>query len=194
MQADDITESLARHGNTDQDKVFQQKHDQTVAYIRQNIHVQQNITQVMTERNAEYADARVKVEEVVRRREDSIGSLVASYHAYEDLTKTTKGLEFYDKLDANVTKLLARVGGVVRGEIRSLVAGQNSTWTPHLPPLLCPTCACYLTPTASWCSGTPAPSTWASTAQRERSGAADGVPISAAQAAAPQAGQSCFNP
>jgi tyrosine-protein phosphatase non-receptor type 23 len=114
VQADDITEGLARHGNTDQEKVFQQelqKHDQTVTYIRQNIHAQQNITQAMTERNAEYADARVKVEEVVRRREDSIGSLVASYHAYEDLlTKTTKGLEFYDKLDANVTKLLARYG------------------------------------------------------------------------------------
>merc|ERR550519_790025 len=66
----------------------------------------------MTERNAEYADARVKVDNIVRAREDMIGSLVASYHAYEDLlTKTTKGLEFYEKLEVNVDKLLARVGG-----------------------------------------------------------------------------------
>merc|ERR1719318_841878 len=51
----------------------------------------------------------------MRKREEVIGSLVASYHAYEDLlNKTTKGLEFYDKLDVNVSKLLARVGGVVK--------------------------------------------------------------------------------
>ena len=69
----------------------------------------------MTERNAEYADARVKVDIVVRAREDMIGSLVDSYHAYEDLvSKTTKGLEFYDKLEVNVRKLLTRVGGAVK--------------------------------------------------------------------------------
>merc|ERR1719334_604894 len=131
MQKDDITESLARRGNKDQEKVFQEeikKHDQTVAYIRQNIHAQQNIIRAMTEKNAEYADARMKVDEVVRQREDTIGSLVASYHAYEDLlTKTTKGLEFYDRLDANVTKLLARVGGVVRVQEEERAAQMTST-------------------------------------------------------------------
>ena len=82
----------------------------------------------MTERNAEYADARVKVDNVVRAREDMIGSLVASYHAYEDLlTKTTKGLEFYDKLEANVSKLLARVGGVVKVQEDKGTAQLNSS-------------------------------------------------------------------
>ena len=112
VQEDDITESLARKGNTDQEKVFEEeikKHDLWVTYIRTNIQAQENVIRAMTEKNAEYADARLKIDDVVRRREDNIGSLVASYHAYEDLlTKTTKGLEFYDKLDVNVSKLLAR--------------------------------------------------------------------------------------
>ena len=82
----------------------------------------------MTERNAEYADARLKVDDIVRAREDMIGSLVASYHAYEDLlTKTTKGLEFYDKLEANVSKLLARVGGVVKVQEEERAAQLNSS-------------------------------------------------------------------
>jgi len=118
VKKDDITSSLARNTSSDQDAIFKQelaKHDKTVQFIRQNIQAQGNIVRAMGERNAEYADARVKVDELLRRREDMIGSLVASYHAYEDLlNKTTRGLEFYDKLDVNVSKLLARVGGVVK--------------------------------------------------------------------------------
>ena len=65
----------------------------------------------------------MEVERVVRAREDMIGSLVASYHAYEDLlTKTTKELESYVKLEANVSKLLARVGGVVKVPLDFLVS------------------------------------------------------------------------
>ena len=47
----------------------------------------------MTERNAEYADARVKVDNVVRARENVIGSLAASYHAYDDLLTNTTALQ-----------------------------------------------------------------------------------------------------
>ena len=147
-----------RRGNKDQEKVFEEelkKHDKIVAFIKQNIAAQENIIRfdynnplitgseiypllsnihslptdrAMTERNAEYADARVKVDNVVRAREDMIGSLVASYHAYEDLlTKTTKGLEFYDKLEANVSKLLARVGGVVKVQEEERTAQLSSS-------------------------------------------------------------------
>jgi len=116
---DDITGSLAVKGEgADVQQVFEEqlkKHDKTVATIRQNLVAQSNILSAFTESNARFADTRKKVTSVVRRREDTIGSLVASYHAYEDLlTKTTKGLEFYDKLEVNVSKLLARVGGVVK--------------------------------------------------------------------------------
>ena len=119
VQEDDITSSLAQKGDrVDKEVLFRdeiKKHDKMVSIMRQNIAAQANILNALTEKNAEYVDTRQKVTEVMRRREDMIGSLVASYHAYEDLlNKTTKGLEFYDKLEGNVTKLLARVGGVVK--------------------------------------------------------------------------------
>ena len=91
------------------------KHDKVIGYIRQNIAAQSSIVQAMSERNAEYADARYTVENILKQREENLGQMVASYHAYEDLLhKTTKGLEFYDKLEGNVSKLLDRVKGVVK--------------------------------------------------------------------------------
>ena len=118
VQEDDITGRIAVQGNADTDKIFVEelkKHDRIIGYIRQNIAAQSAIVQAMSERNAEYADARYKVDSVMRQREEALGQLVASYHAYEDLlNKTTKGLEFYDKLDGNVSKLLDRVKGVVK--------------------------------------------------------------------------------
>ena len=69
VQNDDITECLARKGAVDQGKIFEEemrKHDKTVQLIRQNIQAQSNIVRAMTERNAVYADARIKVDEVMR--------------------------------------------------------------------------------------------------------------------------------
>ena len=118
VQEDDITGQIAVKGNAETEKIFAEelkKHDRIIGYIRQNIAAQSAIVQAMSERNAEYADARYKVDSVMRQREEALGQLVASYHAYEDLlNKTTKGLEFYDKLDGNVSKLLDRVKGVVK--------------------------------------------------------------------------------
>ena len=118
VQEDDITGRIAVKGSAEAEKIFVEelkKHDRIIGYIRQNIAAQGAIVQAMSERNAEYADARYKVDSVMRQREEALGHLVASYHAYEDLlNKTTKGLEFYDKLDGNVSKLLDRVKGVVK--------------------------------------------------------------------------------
>ena len=121
VRNDDITNSLAQRGNKDVERVFQdeiKKHEKTVEYIRQNIIAQANILSALTERNAEYVDAREQVQGLMRERDDKIGSLVASYHAYEDLLdKTTKGLEFYAKLEKNVNKLLSRVEGVIKVQV-----------------------------------------------------------------------------
>ena len=118
VQNDDITGRIAAKGDNDNERMFEdelKKHDKVIGYIRQNISAQTSIVQAMTERNADYADARYNVDKVMKDREDTVGQLVASYHAYEDLlNKTTKGLEFYDKLDGNVSKLLDRVKGVVK--------------------------------------------------------------------------------
>ncbi len=44
--------------------------------------------------------------ELINARTELIGSLVASFYAYEDLlTKASKGLEFYSKLNTNVGKV-----------------------------------------------------------------------------------------
>merc|ERR1719334_1357157 len=70
VQNDDITESLAQKGNVDQSGIFEKelkKHEKTVQLIRQNIQAQVNIVQAMTERNAIYADARLKVDELMRK-------------------------------------------------------------------------------------------------------------------------------
>jgi len=46
-----------------------------------------------------------------------IRSIVQSYDVYEDLlAKTKKGVEFYNKLDSNVSRLLTRVQSVVKIE------------------------------------------------------------------------------
>jgi tyrosine-protein phosphatase non-receptor type 23 len=46
------------------------------------------------------------VAELINARTELIGSLVASFYAYEDLlTKDSKGLEFYSKLNTNVGKV-----------------------------------------------------------------------------------------
>lgn len=53
-------------------------------------------------------------------------ALTNSFDAYEDLvSKAKKGLEFYQKLQNNVTRLLTRVRGVtkVQDEERSQIAG-----------------------------------------------------------------------
>ena len=69
----------------------------------------------MTEVNAKYVATRQTVTEMVNARNEMIGSLVASFYAHEDLLhKAAKGLEFYDKLDSNVDKLLHRVKGVCK--------------------------------------------------------------------------------
>ena len=53
-----------------------------------------------------YASTRRIVAELINARTELIGSLVASFYAYDDLlTKASKGLEFYSKLNSNVGKV-----------------------------------------------------------------------------------------
>ena len=53
-----------------------------------------------------YASTRRIVSELINARTELIGSLVASFYAHDDLLqKASKGLEFYSKLNANVSKV-----------------------------------------------------------------------------------------
>ncbi|XP_064646276.1 tyrosine-protein phosphatase non-receptor type 23-like [Lineus longissimus] len=127
IQDDDITKILVTRGDTNQEEFFKeqiQKHDQTVTYIHQNLAAQDNILRALTETNADYANIRRATVDITQRREEMIQSLIQSYDVYEDLlAKSKKGIEFYDKLESNVTKLYQRLKGVckVRDEERDQV-------------------------------------------------------------------------
>ena len=70
-----------------------------------------------------------------------IAGLITSYDVYEDLlAKSQKGIEFYRKLETNVTKLLQRIRGVARvqEEERQHITQRNQPkgkYTYLLPPL-----------------------------------------------------------
>lgn len=104
------------------------KHQALVNLIDQNLAAQDNILSALTDAYARTAETRKAVEEILKRRELTISSLITSYDAYEDLlAKSTKGLEFYRKLEVNVTKLLQRVKSTcrVQEEEREQIMARN---------------------------------------------------------------------
>jgi tyrosine-protein phosphatase non-receptor type 23 len=104
-----------------------------VSLIEQNLAAQDNILKALTETYASYADMRKAAAEILRKREATISALISSYDAYEDLlAKSSKGLEFYRKLETNVNKLLQRVKGTckVQDEEREQILAKNSKTLP----------------------------------------------------------------
>ncbi|KAJ9584232.1 hypothetical protein L9F63_021437, partial [Diploptera punctata] len=128
---DDITHQLVTHTGESLDAVFSQemeKHQTYVNLIEQNLIAQDNILKALTEAYARYAGTRKAVSELVHKREATVSALISSYDAYEDLlAKSSKGLEFYRKLETNVTKLLQRVKGTckVQEEEREQILVKN---------------------------------------------------------------------
>lgn len=134
ISQDDLTRILvtATSESKSLDELFAEqinKHQPTVSLIEQNLAAQDNILAALTEAYAHTAEIRKTVDEVLKRREYIITSLITSYDAYEDLlSKTTKGLEFYRKMEINVTKLLQRVKNTckVQEEERAQILAQNT--------------------------------------------------------------------
>ncbi|XP_031849254.2 tyrosine-protein phosphatase non-receptor type protein myopic isoform X2 [Nomia melanderi] len=105
------------------------KHQSLVSLIEQNLSAQDNILAALTDAYAQTANVRKGVEEILKRREHMVSSLIASYDAYEDLLgKSSKGLEFYRKLEINVSKLLQRVKSTckVQEEEREHILAQDN--------------------------------------------------------------------
>lgn len=105
------------------------KHQTLVTLIEQNLTAQDNILAALTDAYAQTANIRKGVEEILKRREHTISSLITSYDAYEDLlAKSSKGLEFYRKLEINVSKLLQRVKSTckVQEEEREHILAQDN--------------------------------------------------------------------
>ncbi|KDR21340.1 Tyrosine-protein phosphatase non-receptor type 23 [Zootermopsis nevadensis] len=133
---DDITRQLVTRTGESLDAIFSQelqKHQRCVSLIEQNLAAQDNILKALTEAYAHYADKRKAVTEILRKREATLSALISSYDAYEDLlAKSSKGIEFYRKLETNVNKLLQRVKGTckVQDEEREQILAKNNKTVP----------------------------------------------------------------
>ncbi|KAL3855251.1 hypothetical protein ACJMK2_014467 [Sinanodonta woodiana] len=137
VHEDDITNTIVTREGVNREVLFQEhlkKHEQTTTYIHQNLSAQDNILRALTDANAKYANIRRSSGETVVRRETMIKDLILSYDVYEDLlAKSQKGLEFYRKLENNITRLFERCQRVckVQQEERDQVMARHK---PKAPP------------------------------------------------------------
>lgn len=134
--SDDITSQLVTRQGENLDTLFAQelqKHSKYVSLIEQNLAAQDNILKALTDAYAQYVGPRKATQEILRQRNMTISALMSSYDAYEDLlAKSSKGQEFYRKLETNVTKLLQRVKGTckVQQEERETILAKNGKQLP----------------------------------------------------------------
>lgn len=88
---------------------------------------------------AEFSDSRRYIQDLLNKRKTTMSALVTSYDTYDDLlSKAQKGLEFYNKLETNVTKLLQRIKSAinVQQEERDQMLKKNkiATTTANVTP------------------------------------------------------------
>ena len=83
--------------------------------MEQNLLAQDNIIRALTEANANYGEVRRVTMENKLKRNEILNSLIYSFRTYEDLVqKCNKGIDFYKKLDINVSKLLQRIRSTIK--------------------------------------------------------------------------------
>lgn len=114
IHKDDITKVIVtRQSNQTVSDVFQQelqKHNQLTNLIEQNVAAQDNIMKALVDAHARFANTKRHLQGVLNKRSSMLSCLVQSYDMYEDLlSKAVKGKEFYNKLEANISKLLQRL-------------------------------------------------------------------------------------
>ena len=116
--ADDITRQVITYTGDKIEELFEEelkKYNKYTNLIEKNLSAQENILKAFKETYARYGSTRKNTGESFRKRSSIIASLISSYDAYEDLmAKSSKGLEFYKKLEMNVSKLLQRVKGTCK--------------------------------------------------------------------------------
>lgn len=78
--------------------------------IEQNTTAQENIRRALVDAYANAVNTRKYVKDIIQKRTSTINALIASYDTYDDIiSKSLKGIEFYTKLETNVSKLLQRI-------------------------------------------------------------------------------------
>lgn len=97
-----------------------------ITLIEQNTAAQENIKKALVDAYAQAVNTRRYIQDILQRRTSTISSLMASSDSYDDLlSKANKGIEFYTKLETNVSKLLQRIKSTfkVQQEEREQVLG-----------------------------------------------------------------------
>ncbi|KAJ8943850.1 hypothetical protein NQ314_009620 [Rhamnusium bicolor] len=132
VHKDDITNSLVtKQPNQSLEQLFQQelqKHQQLAGLIEQNCAAQENIRKALVDCYAQAVNTRRYVQDVIQKRTSTISALISSHDTYDDLlAKANKGIEFYTKLDTNVSKLLQRIKSAckVQQEEREQILSKN---------------------------------------------------------------------
>ncbi|CAH0557308.1 unnamed protein product [Brassicogethes aeneus] len=132
LHNDDITGVLVtKQPEQTLDQVFKkelEKHKQMSDLIKQNTAAQENIKKALVECYAKTLNSRRFIQDIIQKRQTTINALMTSYDAYDDLlAKANKGIEFYTKLETNVTKLLQRLKGAcnVQQEERDQMLSKN---------------------------------------------------------------------
>lgn len=110
---DDITTKVIVSADRSLESLFEAelaKHSATVSLIDQNLAAQPNILRALTDCYARCA-VYIKATADVRQQRDAFyAGLASSYDVYDDLLgKSSKGMEFYRKLQVNIQRMLARV-------------------------------------------------------------------------------------
>lgn len=115
ITSDDITAQLIAWGDKKLEKLFKKelgKHEKVISLIDQNLAAQGNILRALTDCYAHCAPYIKSLLDTKHKREHFFSSLASSYDVYDDLlSKSSKGLEFYKKLQGNIQKLLSRIRG-----------------------------------------------------------------------------------
>lgn len=111
---DDITGVLVtKQPDESLDELFDkelEKHHNLQNLIEQNAAAQENIRQALVDAYANAMPTRRYIHETIQKRNQTIAALITSYDTYDDLlAKAKKGIEFYTKLETNVSKLLQRI-------------------------------------------------------------------------------------
>lgn len=138
---DDILRRVVTYNGENLQELFDselQKHQRIVSLIEQNLAAQDNIIKAAKDVYAKYGAIRKDTSDMRRGRDAMIASLIASYDAYEDLlAKSSKGLDFYKKLEVNVSKLLQRVKGTCKvqdEEREQIIKNVKSSESHETPP------------------------------------------------------------
>ncbi|OQR77340.1 tyrosine-protein phosphatase non-receptor type 23-like [Tropilaelaps mercedesae] len=120
IRNDDITKLIVANAQEDLNAVFDKaiaKHEQAIVVLEKNLSAQDNILKAVTEANASAAEVRLNLQQARQPWNTAIEGLRASAKAFEEVeTQTLKGLDFFDKFQGNVSKLVTRLKSVVQVE------------------------------------------------------------------------------